>query len=102
MILCVWGIFSAGRVDGNTSRPSIAAQWNNAALQGIRDSKLSAPMVSRALAIAHTCMYDAWVAYDSKAIGTQLSSALRLPSILDIRENKDKFGRIANMQFLQT
>src|SRR5262249_28672954 len=28
------------------------------------------PMVARALAIAHTCMYDAWAAYDDVAVGT--------------------------------
>jgi hypothetical protein len=27
-------------------------------------------MVARALAIAHTCMYDAWAAYDGVAVGT--------------------------------
>src|SRR5947209_5188679 len=43
---------------------NVAIQWNQAALQGVRDSKLGPPMVSRALAIVHTCMYDAWAAYD--------------------------------------
>jgi hypothetical protein len=27
-------------------------------------------MVARALAIVHTCMYDAWAAYDDIAVGT--------------------------------
>jgi len=27
-------------------------------------------MVARALAIAHTCMYDAWAQYDAIAVGT--------------------------------
>jgi hypothetical protein len=52
-------------------------QWNSAAFQGIRDAKLGAPMVARALAVVHTCMYDAWAAYDERAVGTQLSGALR-------------------------
>jgi hypothetical protein len=54
--------------------------WNTAALQGIRDAKLGAPMVARAVAIVHTCMYDAWAAYDDRAIGTQLGGALRRPA----------------------
>jgi len=29
-------------------------------------------MVSRALAVVHTCMYDAWAAYDEHALGTPL------------------------------
>src|SRR3981189_2483626 len=57
--------------------PSIVIQWNNAALQGVRDSKLGPPMVARALAIVHTCIYDAWAAYDNKALGTQLGGRLR-------------------------
>ena len=48
--------------------PNIVIRWNQAALQGVRDSKLGPPMVSRALAIAHTCMYDAWAAYDGRAL----------------------------------
>src|SRR6267378_4014171 len=56
---------------------NVVIQWNNAALQGVRDSKIGPPMVARALAIVHTCIYDAWAAYDHKAVGTQLGSSLR-------------------------
>jgi hypothetical protein len=35
-------------------------------------------MVSRALAVAHTCIYDAWAAYDRLAVGTRLGDALRV------------------------
>ena len=49
---------------------NVAIQWNQAALQGVRDSKLGPPMVSRVLAIVHTFMYDAWAAYDPLALGT--------------------------------
>jgi hypothetical protein len=58
----------------------VAIQWNAATLQGVRDAKLPAPMVGRALAIVHTCMYDAWAAYDDHAVGTELSGALRRPA----------------------
>src|SRR5262249_58137159 len=37
------------------------------------------PMVARALAIGHTCIYDAWAAYDQKAVGTRLGRSLRRP-----------------------
>jgi hypothetical protein len=69
---------------------SIVIEWNNAALQGVPDAKLGAPMVSRALAIVHTCMYDAWAAYDESAIGTQLSGALRRPASERTAANKQK------------
>lgn len=62
--------------------PNIVIQWNQAALQGVRDGTLGPPMVARALAIVHTCMYDAWTAYDRKATGTQLGGSLRtLPAV---------------------
>jgi hypothetical protein len=60
-------------------RDSVVVRWNEAALQGVRDSKLGPPMVSRALAILHTCVYDAWAAYDQKAAGTRLGGMLRRP-----------------------
>jgi hypothetical protein len=59
--------------------PSIVIQWNMAALQGVRDSKIGPPMVARALAIVHTCIYDAWAAYDERALGTQFGGKLRQP-----------------------
>ena len=60
--------------------PTLVVQWNNAALQGDRDSAFGPPMVARALAMVHTCIYDAWAAYDERAVGTQLQGALRRPA----------------------
>ncbi|MBV9937248.1 MAG: phosphatase PAP2 family protein [Acidobacteriaceae bacterium] len=70
--------------------PNVVIQWNNAALQGVRDSKLGPPMVSRALAIVHTCIYDAWAAYDGRALGTQLGGSLRQPLSERNLTNKNK------------
>lgn len=61
------------------AQPNVVIQWNQALLQGVRGSTLGPPMVARALAIAHTCAYDAWAAYDEHAMGTQLDSQLRRP-----------------------
>src|SRR3984893_7449858 len=72
--LCPTAVWSE---DGLT--PNVVIQWNNAALQGVRDSKLGPPMVARALGIVHTCIYDAWAAYDRHALGTQLGGSLRQP-----------------------
>ena len=72
------------------STPTIVVQWNNAALQGVRDSKLGPPMVARALAIVHTCIFDAWAAYDKKAVGTQLGGSLRRPESERTAANKNK------------
>jgi hypothetical protein len=59
---------------------SVVFRWNEAFLQGVRNAKLGPPMVARALAIAHTCIYDAWAAYDDKAVGTRLGGSLRRPA----------------------
>jgi hypothetical protein len=74
MLPGVPGVVAAGQ-----SRDSVVLLWNQAFLQGVRESKLGPPMVARALAIAHTCIYDAWAAYDHKAVGTRLGGALRQP-----------------------
>ncbi|MGB8475635.1 MAG: vanadium-dependent haloperoxidase [Candidatus Acidiferrum sp.] len=47
-------------------------------------------MAARALAIVHTCIYDAWAAYDEKAVGTQLSGALRRPASERTETNKER------------
>src|SRR5258705_10371302 len=78
-LACYAMLFSAVAV-AQAPNTNLVIEWNQAALQGVRDSKLGPPMVSRALAIVHTCIYDAWSAYDERAVGTQLGGALRRPS----------------------
>src|SRR2546430_1979566 len=73
-------LFPATARSENDVTPNVVIQWNNAALQGVRDSKIGPPMVARALAIVHTCIYDAWAAYDKHALGTQFGGSLRQPS----------------------
>jgi hypothetical protein len=75
---------------GGVQSRRVPLQWNSAALQGIRDAKLGAPVVARALAIVHTCMYDAWAAYDERAVGTQLAGALRRPDSERTLANKEQ------------
>jgi hypothetical protein len=60
---------------------SVAIQWNEAFLQGVRDSKLGPPMVARALAIGHTCIYDAWAAYDHRSGPRRVRKLVRLGSV---------------------
>lgn len=59
---------------------NVVLRWNEAALEGVRQSALGPPMVSRALAIVHTSIFDAWAAYDAKAVGTRLGGSLRRPA----------------------
>ena len=69
---------------------SVAVQWNEAALQAVRNTRLGPPQTARALAIIHTSMYDAWAAYDPVAVGTRLGGALRRPADEHTLANKEK------------
>jgi hypothetical protein len=59
---------------------TLIVQWNSVALAAIRAAHPGPPIVARALAILHTCMFDAWAAYDPQADGTRLGEALRQPA----------------------
>src|SRR2546426_390015 len=72
---------AAARQDVAATTDNVAIQWDNAALQAIRVAKLGPPIVARALAIVHTAMYDAWAAYDDRAVGTHLGGAFRRPPL---------------------
>ncbi len=71
---------------GNT----VVTKWNEAALEAIRITHPGPPIVARALAIAHTCIYDAWAAYDNKAKGTRFGGNLRRPNGERTNANKEK------------
>jgi len=53
--------------------------WNRLALQAILTLRPGAAMAARSLAILHTCMYNAWAAYDDDARQTAQGVAVRLP-----------------------
>lgn len=69
---------------------SIVGTWNQAALAEVRLAKLGPPIVARALAVAHTCMYDAWTAYDTRAVGVVVGDSLRRPISEGTEANKAK------------
>jgi membrane-associated phospholipid phosphatase len=77
-------------VAGAASAATVVVDWNNSALAEIRAGRLGPPIVARALAISHTCMYDAWAAYDARAIGAVLGSSLRRPVSEHTDANKAK------------
>lgn len=79
---------------------SLVLRWNAAALQCVRESRLGPPMVARALAIAHTCVYDAWAAYDRLAVGTRLGGELRVPPSRRTLANKREAVSVAAFRAL--
>jgi hypothetical protein len=70
------------------NQPNVALRWNEALLQGVRESTIGPPMIARALAVSHTCMFDAWASYDDRAVGTQLGASLRRPVGERTNDNK--------------
>ena len=70
----------ATAAENEAPSPTIVSQWNAAALAEVRNGRLGPPIAARALAIAHTCMYAAWAAYDPHAVGTVLGGLLRRPA----------------------
>ncbi|MDQ2904878.1 MAG: vanadium-dependent haloperoxidase [Chloroflexota bacterium] len=71
---------------GGTITPNVAIQWNNAALQAIRDVSPGPTIGSRALAIMHTCMYDAWATYDPHAVPTRPNGIRRQKAPKDVSQ----------------
>ena len=51
---------------------TVVLTWNEAVLAAIRATRPAPPVAARALAVVHTAMYDAWAAYDDRAVGTRL------------------------------
>jgi hypothetical protein len=54
-------------------------RWDRILLDTLRDTRAAPTVAARALAILHTCIYDAWAAYDPVAEGTRLGATLRRP-----------------------
>jgi Domain of unknown function (DUF6851)/VCPO second helical-bundle domain len=71
---------SATRAARDRASDSVVVRWNEALLDAVRASTLGPPMTARALAVVHTCTYDAWAAYDEHAVGTRLGNQLRRPA----------------------
>jgi hypothetical protein len=85
LALCTIGMLPEAQAE-----ETIVLTWNKATLQAIRDTHPGPPIVARMLAVSHTCMYDAWAAYDSVAVGTRLGGTLRRPISERTLPNKKK------------
>lgn len=53
--------------------------WDDAILQGIIDTPQGPTVAARAIAVAHTAMFDAWSAYDAAAVPTRPHRGWRRP-----------------------
>ena len=73
---------------------SYAYQWLDIMQEATaRDVERNAPrptIISRTMAIWATAVFDAWAAYDEKAVGSRLGGSLRRPKAEHTLENKKK------------
>src|SRR5260370_29854483 len=83
-------IWPLGVMGQPSASDNVVVRWNAAALQGVRDSRIGPPVVARALAIVHTCIFDGWAAYDKRAVGTQFGGELRRPKRERTLSNKNE------------
>jgi hypothetical protein len=65
---------------GPSDSDDVVLRWDEQTLAAVRVVKPPPTVVARHLAIVHTAMYDAWAAYDTKALGTRTGGSLRRPS----------------------
>jgi hypothetical protein len=68
---------------------NIVLRWDNALLRAIQDGNIPPPIAARAMAMVHTGIFDAWAAYDAKAVGTRLGGKLRRPAAEQTTANKE-------------
>jgi len=67
------------KLDAAASMAGTVLGWNRQALQAIRNAQPGPLQAARALAVLHTCIYNAWAAYDDAARQTVHGVAVRLP-----------------------
>jgi hypothetical protein len=79
---------------GTNPSPTAAYRWIDIMLEatGREVDRVGArpTIISRQMAIAVTAMYDAWAAYDARAVGTRYKGALRRPPGERTQANKEK------------
>ena len=104
LVMFVLGLLAVDKVDGQqipeeaqTSQNhehSAAYQWLEimleAAARDVERIGAQPTILSRQMAIPVTSMFDAWAAYDNKAVGTMLGGSLRRPASERTLENKEK------------
>jgi hypothetical protein len=71
---------------------NVVLRWNEELLQAVRANPAGTgpTITARALGVAHTSMFDAWAAYDARAVGTRYGGRLRRPPAERTLENKNK------------
>jgi hypothetical protein len=69
---------------------NVVLQWDEELLQAVRALPPGPTVTARAISVLHTAIFDAWAAYDARALGTRLGSSLRRPAAERTLANKNK------------
>ncbi|AFZ43272.1 phosphoesterase PA-phosphatase related protein [Halothece sp. PCC 7418] len=80
--------------------PSISVVWDQVMQQAVMNTGVGPTVASRAYGMVHTAMYDAWAAYDSSAIATQLEDQLQRPAEENTEANKTEAMSFAGYRVL--
>jgi hypothetical protein len=90
LLMATLGSGAAARAQEALERrpDDLVRRWNGAFLQAVRNVHFSPVFTARAAAVVHTSMYDAWSAYDGRAIRTRPGAPPRRPESERTLHNK--------------
>jgi hypothetical protein len=94
-LLASGGFAREARADGACSTVRVPTDnavilWDDVALQAVRRAPPGPTVVSRALAVLHTSIFDAWAAYDATAVPTVMRRGWRRPAAERTAANKSQ------------
>ncbi|WP_283433255.1 DUF6851 domain-containing protein [Neorhodopirellula lusitana] len=87
-------------VSVETEQPTLSVIWDNAVQNAVVVTAPGPTIGSRAYAMLHTAMYDAWSAYDANAVSTTLADTLQRPQSENNIANKTTAMSYAAYQVL--
>ena len=80
--------------------PTVSVLWDELAQEAVINTASGPTIASRAYAMVHTAIYDAWSAYDPLATGTQLGDDLQRPLSENTNFNKTRATSFAAYRVL--
>jgi PAP2 superfamily len=79
---------------------STVVAWNTVAIDAIRTGTLGPPAVARALGMVHTAMFDAWAAYDERALAVSANAPAKRPAAERTEDAKNAAVSVAAYRVL--
>lgn len=76
------------RVTITDESPTVSVNWDIAAQEAVTQTAVGPTIGSRAYALTHTAIYDAWASYEDPAIGVHVGNSLQRPMDENTEANK--------------